>query len=31
MDAIASAMHGKPTADEMVAGKDKAEHPFRGF
>ena len=31
MDAIASAMHGKPTVDEMIAGKDKAAHPFRGF
>jgi 5,6,7,8-tetrahydromethanopterin hydro-lyase len=29
--AIASAMKGKPTVDEMVAGKDKAAHPFRGF
>ena len=29
--AIASAMHGKPTADEMIAGKEKAVHPFRGF
>ena len=29
--AIANAMSGKPTADEMVAGKDKAEHPFKGF
>ncbi|MGE0606084.1 MAG: formaldehyde-activating enzyme [Pirellulales bacterium] len=29
--AIANAMGGKPTADEMVAGKDKAAHPFRGF
>lgn len=28
--AIASAMAGKPTADEMLAGKD-AEHPFKGF
>lgn len=27
---IASAMAGKPTADEMIAGKDQ-EHPFRGF
>ena len=27
-DAIASAMSGKPTADEMLAGKDQ-EHPFR--
>lgn len=30
-DAIKNAMTGKPTADEMVAGKDKAAHPFRGF
>jgi 5,6,7,8-tetrahydromethanopterin hydro-lyase len=30
-DAIASAMRGKPTAEEMIAGKDKAAHPFRGF
>jgi 5,6,7,8-tetrahydromethanopterin hydro-lyase len=29
--AIKSAMEGKPTADEMIAGKDKAAHPFRGF
>ena len=29
--AIASAMNGKPTADEMIAGKDKAAHPYRGF
>jgi 5,6,7,8-tetrahydromethanopterin hydro-lyase len=29
--AIASAMAGKPTAAEMVAGKDRAEHPFKGF
>lgn len=29
--AIASAMNGKPTADEMIAGKDEAAHPFRGF
>ncbi|HEX4147815.1 MAG TPA: formaldehyde-activating enzyme [Pirellulales bacterium] len=28
--AIASAMSGKPTADEMLAGKD-SKHPFRGF
>ncbi|TWT78273.1 Formaldehyde-activating enzyme [Posidoniimonas polymericola] len=28
--AIASAMAGKPTADEMIAGKDQA-HPFQGF
>ncbi len=30
-DAIANAMKGKPTADEMIAGKDSAEHPFKGF
>jgi len=29
--AIASAMAGKPTADEMLAGKDSVKHPFRGF
>ena len=29
--AIKSAMTGKPTAQEMLAGKDKAAHPFRGF
>jgi len=29
--AIVNAMSGKPTADEMVAGKDTAEHPFKGF
>jgi 5,6,7,8-tetrahydromethanopterin hydro-lyase len=29
--AIANAMAGKPTADEMIAGKEKAVHPFRGF
>jgi 5,6,7,8-tetrahydromethanopterin hydro-lyase len=29
--AIINAMQGKPTADEMLAGKDKAVHPFRGF
>jgi 5,6,7,8-tetrahydromethanopterin hydro-lyase len=28
---IVNAMAGKPTADEMVAGKDRAEHPFKGF
>ncbi|MEI6036637.1 MAG: formaldehyde-activating enzyme [Planctomycetota bacterium] len=31
MEAIASAMKGKPSVDEMLAGKDKAAHPFRGF
>jgi 5,6,7,8-tetrahydromethanopterin hydro-lyase len=30
-DAIANAMRGKPTVDEMIAGKDKADHPFKGF
>ena len=28
---IASAMAGSPSAEEMVAGKEKASHPFRGF
>lgn len=30
-DAIKNAMTGKPTAAEMVAGKETAAHPFRGF
>jgi 5,6,7,8-tetrahydromethanopterin hydro-lyase len=30
-EAIANAMRGKPSADEMIAGKEKAKHPFRGF
>ncbi len=30
-DAIAAAMKGKPNVQEMLAGKDKAAHPFRGF
>jgi 5,6,7,8-tetrahydromethanopterin hydro-lyase len=30
-DAIANAMAGKPTVAEVLAGKDKAEHPFKGF
>jgi 5,6,7,8-tetrahydromethanopterin hydro-lyase len=30
-EAIASAMKGKPTVDEMLAGKESAHHPFRGF
>jgi 5,6,7,8-tetrahydromethanopterin hydro-lyase len=30
-DAIKSAMTGKPTAAEMLAGKESAAHPFRGF
>ncbi len=29
--AIANAMQGKPTADEMLAFKDTASHPFKGF
>jgi len=29
--AIANAMNGKPTAAEVSAGKDDAEHPFKGF
>ena len=29
--AIANAMQGKPTADEMLAQKDTAAHPFKGF
>ena len=28
--AISNAMTGKPTADEMVEGREQA-HPFRGF
>jgi 5,6,7,8-tetrahydromethanopterin hydro-lyase len=30
-DAISNAMTGKPTVDAMLAGKDSAAHPFRGF
>jgi 5,6,7,8-tetrahydromethanopterin hydro-lyase len=29
--AIKNAMTGKPTVHEMLAGKDAAVHPFRGF
>jgi len=29
--AITSAMGNKPSVDEMLAGKEKAVHPFRGF
>jgi len=29
--ALKSAMTGKPGIDEILAGKDKAAHPFRGF
>ena len=30
-EAIARAMKGDPSADKMVAGKDKAKHPFAGL
>ncbi|MEO9592570.1 formaldehyde-activating enzyme [Rhodopirellula bahusiensis] len=30
-DALKSAMQGKPTADDMLAKKDTAAHPFKGF
>jgi len=30
-EAIVYAMQGKPTADEMIAKKDSAAHPFKGF
>ncbi len=30
-EALQCAMNGKPTIDEILAGKDKAAHPFRGF
>jgi 5,6,7,8-tetrahydromethanopterin hydro-lyase len=30
-ESIKNAMGGKPTIDEIIAGKDKAAHPFRGF
>jgi 5,6,7,8-tetrahydromethanopterin hydro-lyase len=29
--ALQSAIQGKPSVEEMLAGKDKAAHPFRGF
>lgn len=29
--AISNAMRGSPTAEEMVAGRSAAKHPFRGF
>ncbi len=29
--AIANAMGNKPSADEMIAGKEEAAHPYRGF
>lgn len=28
---VINALSGQPTVDEMLAGKDKAEHPFKGF
>jgi 5,6,7,8-tetrahydromethanopterin hydro-lyase len=28
---IANAMAGKPSVDEMLAGKEEAKHPYRGF
>ena len=28
---IVNAMKNSPSADEMIAGKDSAEHPFKGF
>jgi len=28
---VASSFINKPSADEMLAGKDEAAHPFRGF
>jgi len=31
VDAIANAMKGLPTADQMLASKDTAAHPFKGF
>lgn len=31
LDAIKSAMGGKPSADDMLAKKDSAAHPFKGF
>ncbi|MCP4080745.1 MAG: formaldehyde-activating enzyme [Planctomycetaceae bacterium] len=30
-ESIANAMGGKPSADDMIAGKADAAHPFRGF
>ena len=29
--AIQNAMEGKPTVEEMLAGKEEAAHPYRGF
>jgi 5,6,7,8-tetrahydromethanopterin hydro-lyase len=30
-EAIAAAMKSKPSIDEVLAGKESAHHPFRGF
>ena len=30
-DAIANAMNGSPSVEQMLAEKDSAKHPFRGF
>jgi 5,6,7,8-tetrahydromethanopterin hydro-lyase len=30
-DSISNAMAGTPSVDDMLAGKEKAAHPFRGF
>lgn len=30
-EAIANAMNGSPSAEQMLAGKDSVEHPFLGF
>ena len=30
-EAVAAAMQGKPGVEEVLAGKDEAAHPFRGF
>ena len=30
-DAIANAMQNKPSAQDMIAKKDTAAHPFKGF
>ena len=29
--AVKNAMENKPSADEMLAGKEEAQHPYRGF
>jgi 5,6,7,8-tetrahydromethanopterin hydro-lyase len=30
-EAISAAMKGKPSVEEVLAGKESAHHPFRGF